>query len=78
MSVFCGIDGHMREIVLDEQPVTLRMPCDVWKNTPDVNGKGSIMLYQKMNKDVFVLSANLLLSTPDVMRVFVQSMLSML
>ena len=72
-----GMDGHKRSMVLDGMPVNLRMLQDVWKHTPDLKDKGSIMIYRKINKGVFLLNANTLLRSPEAMRVFSQSMLAM-
>ena len=66
------------EMMLDGQPINLRMLQDVWEQTPDFRDEGSIMLYRKIHKGVFVLNANTLLRSPEAMRVFSQSMLSML
>ena len=45
---------------------------------PVCKDKGSIMIYRKINKGVFLLNANTLLRSPEAMRVFSQSMLAML
>ena len=73
-----GMEDQKREMVLDGQPISLKMLEDVWKHTPDFQDEGSIMLYRKINKGVFILNANTLLRSPEAMRVFSQSMLAML
>ena len=73
-----GMNEHKRNMVLDGKPISLRMLQDVWEHTPDFKDEGSIMLYRKLSKGVFVLNANTLLRSPEAMRVFSQSMLAML
>ena len=65
-----GMNEHKRNMVLDGKPISLRMLQDVWEHTPDFKDEGSIMLYRKLSKGVFVLNANTLLRSPETMRVF--------
>ena len=73
-----GIPSHKRELMLHGMKVSLSMLEDVWRETPDHKDESAIMIFRKIKLEVFDLNANTMLRTPHAMKVYSQSMLSII
>ena len=70
-----GMKNSKRELILDGQPMSLRMLQDVHELTPDIKDETAVMLFRKLLREVFELNSSTRLRTPLAMRVYSQTML---
>ena len=77
-----GFENHPRDLMLDGLIMSLPMLYDLWQLSSDSEGRGKeegdLMLHRKLRKEIFELDASSLLRTPHAMKIFSQSMLSLI
>jgi hypothetical protein len=73
-----GKDKSARNLHLNGLPISLKMAHDVYKKTPDANSSSTLMLYPKLNMNVFQPTSKTAMRTCDAARAQGQTMMDML